>query len=129
MNIAEIGGQLTFIGAKLMPHEGVALNAHRVTVQGSLVWRNMTIPTGPCNFTDSHFQNLVDDPDCWPSEENLCFVGMTYDRFWSGSTTKAKSRLDWLQRGSFQNGEFHLQSYSQFSEVLGKAKQSMVRTH
>lgn len=106
---AEIGGSLEFEGAELTPKEGMALNAQGITVHGGLIWRNMTAPTGLCDFTNANFQILVDDPAWWPDAENLIFDGMTYDRLGGTVPKDARTRLGWLERGSFWKGDFRPQ--------------------
>lgn len=118
VNSAEIGGSLEFDGAELTPGEGMALNAQDVTVRGGLFWSNMTAPTGPCSFADAHFQSLVDDPKCWADAKNLIFDGMTYDRLSGAIPRNATTRLGWLERGSYWEGDFFPQPYTQLAKVL-----------
>ncbi|MGX9354877.1 hypothetical protein ACS3SW_06860 [Roseobacteraceae bacterium S113] len=116
---AKIGGQLDFERAELAPKTGRALQLQDVRVENSLFWRGLKAPEASCDFSNAYFSDLVDDPACWPEAENLSFDGMTYDRL-SGYPViiDAAKRLQWLERGSYWNGEFRPQPYTQLAKVL-----------
>lgn len=112
---AKIGGQLGCTGATFDGGTGDALDAQGVDVGEALVWRHVTVKTGQVSLSAAHVQDLRDDVGSWP--DNLDLDGFTYDRFMN-TTTLAKDRLKWLKKGSFSNGTFSPQPYTQAAKVL-----------
>jgi hypothetical protein len=70
---------------------------------------------GEVHLVDAHFDTLADDMESWPPEFNL--IGLTYDRI-SMVRNSVRARLLWLANGSFGDGIFHPQPYTQLAKVL-----------
>jgi hypothetical protein len=120
---ARIGGQLNCEGATLnggQDDEGTALdalNALRLRVTESFLFRNVAKVQGLIDLTAAQVGDLVDDVDSWPDELNsLLLDGFSYDRT-DGPTTFA-ARQEWLYAGSHWYGDFYPQPYTQLARTL-----------
>jgi hypothetical protein len=117
LSSARIKGQLAFVGSTISAAGKDAVFAQSAKFYGGLIWKNVTINSGAVSFDSAHIHILSDDPECWPKGETLNFDGMTYNRI-AGAPTDAKTRLDWLLRGTRWQGEFYPQPYTQLAKVL-----------
>ncbi|MBE2277604.1 MAG: hypothetical protein IAE87_15075 [Rhodobacteraceae bacterium] len=97
-----------------------ALQAAKLEVAGSLVFRHLIPPKGRINLTAAHAEDLVDDPRYWPTDPQcLVLNGFTYDRISGDAPTSFSARRRWLEIGSAPwPGDFHPQPYSQLARVL-----------
>lgn len=115
---AAIGGQLSCVGGRFRNPKGRALNGQGMMVTESFFWQEVTVVAGSVSLSSARVGDLVDDLDSWPvGEDRLVIDGFAYARI-TGAFTDAKSRLDWLARGTVWKGEFHPQPYSQLAKVL-----------
>jgi hypothetical protein len=121
---ANISGLLDCEGATFEVEEGFALDAEGARIKESLFWRDVKIKTGAVDFTNAKIGTLIDDKNSWrgahPSQSDSIIYhldGMTYDRIGS-APTNAKARLKWLKNGTYWNGEFSPQPYTQLAKVL-----------
>jgi hypothetical protein len=110
---ATIGGQLAVEDARFRNEGGMALNAQGLKVEG-LLWRGVAECKGVLDLTSAHASDLVDDPGSWPGR--MILDGFTYDGI--TGATDASTRLAWLAKGTYWNGTFRPQPYSQLATVL-----------
>ncbi|MEM8536245.1 MAG: hypothetical protein AAGF56_00135 [Pseudomonadota bacterium] len=115
---AFIGGQLAFDNATLGGASRTTLHAQRVTVRDGFYWRDVDDVTGAVDLNAAHFADLVCDKGSWDQCDSLLMANMTYDTISDDMTTA--QRLEWLEKGSLFNGEFHPQPYEQLATVLRK---------
>ena len=83
-----------------------------------LYWREVDTGEGIFDFSAAQVGDIVDDTECWPDRGKLILDGFTYDRISGSSTTGAKARLLWVEKGSEWNGEFYPQPFTQLANVL-----------
>ncbi|UWQ18840.1 hypothetical protein [Jannaschia sp. M317] len=113
---AVIGGQLSCVGATLSNAEGFALNVQSAEVKGGLFWRDgARCLAGSMAFAGAHVTGWADDLTCWPTDGRLLLDGLTYDRIHGDLDVDA--RLRWLASGSYFDGAFTPQPYTQLARV------------
>ncbi|MEM1432247.1 MAG: hypothetical protein AAGG09_22540, partial [Pseudomonadota bacterium] len=112
---ARIGGQLACVGGVFKNGGGFALNAQKARIEDGLLWRKVRAGAGAYNLNSAHASVLFDDLACWP-DIGLDLDGFSYDRI--VGETDAASRLEWLARGTRDNGAFYPQPYGQLARVL-----------
>lgn len=117
LSSATVKGQLAFIGSSIGVSGEQAVFAQSAKFFGGLIWKKVIIDNGTVTFDSAHIHILSDDPECWPKGDTLNFDGMTYDRI-AGAPTDAKTRLEWLLKGTRWKGEFYPQPYTQLAKVL-----------
>ncbi len=123
---AKIGGQMDCRGATFDGKGGNALNLQRATVIEALVWQRVTVTAGVVSLAAATVGDLCDDLTSWPKahdpslpspQPKLDLDGFTYTRL-IATTTRAKDRLPWLAAGSYWEGNFTPQPYTQLAKVL-----------
>lgn len=123
---AKIGGQLNCQGATFDGKGGNALNLQRAEVGAALVWLDVTVTSGIVGLAATTVGDLWDDVTSWPKahdpslpspQPKLILDGFTYTRL-IATTTRAKDRLPWLAAGSYWEGQFTPQPYTQLAKVL-----------
>lgn len=116
---ANIGGQLTCIGASFLAEEGDALDLQGAEVEGGFLFRGIESVKGRIDLTAAHAFDLVDDSASWDKVDDLILNGFTYDRITGDTTfTDHKSRLTWLAKGDHIGDTFCPQPYTQLAKVL-----------
>ena len=123
---AKIGGYLDCEGATFDGKSGDALTLQRASVGAALVWRNVTVTSGMVMLAAATVGDLWDDVASWPRahgpslpkpQPQLHLDGFAYTRLFD-TTTRAKDRLPWLAAGSYWQGQFTPQPYTQLAKVL-----------
>lgn len=115
----EIGGQLSFQGARLEVKRGKALNAPDMKVTQGFVFREVKTLAGQVNLYGAKVRDLVDDPNSWPRRRGrLILDNFTYERIYNRAGFEG--RRDWLKAGSDFLGEALPQPYTQLARVLRK---------
>jgi len=140
---AQIGGDLSLRGAVITnppgggPNSGIAFNADKMNVKGSVYFREGFRADGLVVLNDAHIESdlewwgvtnpaetrvdltnasvgtLVDDLQSWPPAGRLTLDGFTYGRI-SQSEKGVEARLAWLGRQQ----PFTAQPYRQFAKSL-----------
>jgi hypothetical protein len=112
-------GRLSLVGARIAGdlafHNGTFddIIGQRMTVQRTLVWRNIKNPKeATLDLQNASVGSLVDDLDSWPPKQ-LTLDGFTYGRITEGPKDST-SRLEWLSRQT----TFAPQPYRQLAKVL-----------
>lgn len=113
---ATIGGQFVCEDARLDGGGGKALNAQRLRVEGSFLWRSVASVAGGLDLTSAHVADLVDDCESWEKTGWVSLIGLTYDNL--VGPLDEDMRLAWLRKGAQPEGAFHPQPYQQFAKVL-----------
>lgn len=114
---AHITGDLTVEKAKFTNDKGHAFNGQRIRVDQSFVWKKVQNGTGAVSLNGAHVAELDDHPDNWPDRDALHLDGFTYDRI-RGKVSTSRDRMAWLENGSYFEGEFRPQPYSQYAKFL-----------
>jgi hypothetical protein len=118
---ATISGRLNLTKAKFSNENGHAFNGQRMRVEQDFVWKGTDVANGIVSLNGAHVGELADDPKDWPpGKDKLVLVGFTYDRI-KGKVSLAKERMDWLRAGSFFDGEFYPQPFTQYAKFLRDA--------
>ncbi|MEO0767634.1 MAG: hypothetical protein AAFY75_16610 [Pseudomonadota bacterium] len=114
---SRISGRLTCERMKLNNENGHAFNGQAMRVEHSFVWKKVDRTSGAVSLNGAHVAELDDDPSNWPDRDALFLDGFTYDRI-KGKVSTSPARMDWLEDGSFFEGEFRPQPYSQYAKFL-----------
>ncbi len=114
---AQIEGQLVLQSAKLEVEKGFAFVGQHTRVQQGFYWVDVEIVSGDVSLSNAHVSNLRDDLASWPGSERLYMDGFTYDRI-TDAPTDADARIGWLKKGSYWQGEFYPQPFTQMAKVL-----------
>ncbi len=111
-----VGRQLALVQCRFDDPSVYALNFESIDIKGDFIWRGVLVSSGTVSLAAVHVGVLSDDQS-WPEGERLYLDGFTYDRI-SNAPTDAKSRLEWLRRGTYWNGAFFPQPYVQLAKTL-----------
>ncbi|MEP1962060.1 hypothetical protein [Tateyamaria sp.] len=114
---SRISGRLTCERIKISNENGHAFNGQAMRVEHSFVWKKVEHTSGGVSLNGAHVAELNDDPENWPKTGNLFLDGFTYDRI-KGTVSTSPARMGWLENGSFFEGDFRPQPYSQYAEFL-----------
>jgi hypothetical protein len=115
---ARIAGHLSCMAVKLNGCGGMAIDAGRLRVGKSFVWRQVAYAKGCVNLAFARVGTLVDDWSGLKAMKKVRLVGLTYDRI-DGSAHS--ERVRWLRTGSYHNGKFHFQPYDQLIGAFGRS--------
>ena len=114
---SRISGRLTCERIKIGNKKGHAFNGQAMRVEHSFVWKKVEHTSGGVSLNGAYVAELNDDPDNWPKTDDLFLDGFTYDRI-KGTVSTSPARMGWLESGSFFEGDFRPQPYSQYAEFL-----------
>ena len=128
LNGATFTGEVTLTGARITSDlevtkaafendTGHAFSAKRIRVDQSFIWKKTTLTQGAVSLNGAHVAELDDDPENWPDADHLFLDGFTYDRI-RGKVSTSPARMEWLKKGSYFDGEFRPQPYSQYAKFL-----------
>ena len=114
---ARIEGNLDCDKASFTNADGHSFNAQRARVEQAFIWKNVTHLAGKVSLNGAHVVELDDDPQAWPGKETLLLDGLTYNRI-KGKVSTPPERRKWLEDGSYFDGEFRPQPYTQYAKFL-----------
>ena len=117
LNGARISGDLSVNKTTFENDTGHAFTAQRIRVDQSFIWKKTNLTQGAVSLNGAHVAELDDDPDNWPDADHLFLDGFTYDRI-RGKVSTSPERMKWLKAGSYFDGEFRPQPYSQYAKFL-----------
>ncbi|MVO16820.1 hypothetical protein [Parasedimentitalea huanghaiensis] len=94
-----------------------AFDGQDMHVGHGFFWKHVSVPKGAVDISLAHVGVLVDDYDSWPGEGRLRLNGFRYEGL-ANSPKDPRGRKKWLKEGSYWNGEFFPQPYTQLAKAL-----------
>lgn len=79
-------------------------------------WQDVAEFEGTLDLRSATLGTLIDDTESWDKVASLYLMGCSYDEL--DGLHEFETRQDWLAKGSYVNGEFSPQPYTQLAKVL-----------